>query len=438
MIVNVLIGLGVLGLMVIVHEWGHFVAARYFGVRVVTFAVGFGPRLFGYKRGDTDFCVRAFPLGGYVKMAGDNFFEEREGAPDEFHSKPRWQRSIIALAGPLVNIVFAVLLLFVSYQVSYQKILFLSEPAEIYAVAPDSPAERAGMQSGDRIVVIGKAQNPTWEEALVETLLIGNAPVAVTVERDGEHLSFVVPPEGRPSTDNPTNIGWLPYSPIVITAVEPGMPAEQAGLLPGDEITALDEESTTKLGAQGFIEYLQEKGSAPVTLTVLRNGETFTMETQAEKRADGVDRYYLGIGIGPRMINTQLGPAEALKQSVEDNISFVQQLFMLLSRLVTGNASMGAVQGPIGIINMSGQAAQMGLPRLLELMTLISINLGVLNLLPIPILDGGHITLFAVEGLIRRDLSLQLKERFLQFGFLVMMLLFAVVMYNDIMRYFFR
>ncbi len=431
----IVIGLGVLGLMVIVHEWGHFVAARFFGVRVLSFSVGFGPRLFGYKRGDTDYCVRAFPLGGYVKMAGENIFEDREGAPDEFHSKPRWQRSIIAFAGPLVNIVAAVLLLFGLYQFTYQKTLFLNEEAVIYAVAAESPAEQVGIQPGDRIVEIGEAKDPTWEAALIETVLTGNNPLSVVVARGDERLSFVVLPEQRESIDDPFNIGWLPYNPIVITSVEPGMPAAEAGLQPGDEIAALDGADTTRLGARGFIDYLQNKEGASVTLSIRRGEETLTVETQAVKRDN---RYYLGVGIGPRMINTQLGPAAAFRQAIEDNLAFVRQLGMLLSRLVTGNASMGAVQGPIGITMLAGQAFQLGLPRLIELMALISINLGVLNLLPIPILDGGHITLFAVEGLIRRDLSLQLKERFLQFGFLVMMLLFVVVMYNDIMRYFFR
>ena len=433
-----LIGLGVLGLMVVIHEWGHFAAARYFKVRVLTFSIGFGPRLFGIKRGGTDYCVRAIPLGGYVKMAGENIFEEREGAPDEFHSKPRWQRSIIAFAGPLINIVFAVLLLTVLYQFRYERPAFLDEPARIHAIAPESVAGKAGLQKDDLIVQIGARMNPTWEEVETETALTSNKPLSVVIERSGERIQHTLEAELRGQYDIPV-IGWIPYVPIVLNQVEPGEPAAEAGLQVRDEVVAVDGELTAQLGQAGLIKKIQNSEGRPVQLTIRRDGETLEIPVSPrEREVNGEKRYLMGVLLGPRVDSVQLGPIEAFNAAVATNVRFTGILLELLQRMVTGRTNMGSVQGPIGITVISGQAAQQGWQSLFPLMALISINLGVLNLLPIPILDGGHITLFAIEGLLRRDLSLRIKERFLQFGFLVMMLLFVAVTYNDIMRYFFR
>ena len=435
----ILLGLAGLGLMVIIHEWGHYVAARFFGVRILTFSVGFGPRLFGIKRGPTDFCVRAIPLGGYVKMAGENVFEELEGAPDEFQSKPRWQRSIIAFAGPFVNIVAAVLILFVLYQFTYQKLLFLEEPALIHAIAEGSPAEQVGLQPGDLVVEIGMVSNPTWEDLIVETVLTGDAPNKVTVQREEATLTFSIPSDMRPDNENPMNIGWMPYNPVVIREVEEGTPAHSGGLAAGDEIVAVDGLKTSAIGGGGLIRHLQEKAGDPVEIRIRRNFAEFTTSLAAVKATkNGIEAYYLGISLTGRILNTRLGPAEALRQSLTDNGKFLKQMGQLFDRLVFGTASIKTVQGPIGIVGLLGQAARIGIPTLIGFLALISINLGVINLLPIPILDGGHIVTFAVEGILRRDLSLRLKERFLQLGFLALMMLFAVVMYNDVRRYFFQ
>ena len=247
-----LVGVLVLGLMVLVHEWGHFIVARLFGIRVQTFSIGFGPRLLGWKRGQTDYRLSAIPLGGYVSLAGENPLLERTGAPDEFLSRPRWQRAVVYLAGPTVNIVMAVLLLWILFSFSYQRAAYVDEPAQIHSVLPDSAAAQAGILPGDVIIQLGKKRNPIWEDVQVEIALGGEEPLTVRISRGGEEFELVVQPKLGEGQDMPV-VGWMPYLPLVITEVEPGMPADAAGLKAGDEIAALEEKSTTQLGASGFV-----------------------------------------------------------------------------------------------------------------------------------------------------------------------------------------
>jgi regulator of sigma E protease len=432
------IGVFVLGLMVLVHEWGHFIVARFFGVRVDTFSIGFGPRLFGLRRGPTDYRLSALPLGGYVKMAGDNPLVEREGAPDEFLSKPRWQRALIALAGPATNILMAIVLLTGLYSVRYERPAFLNDPARVEVVAAGSPAEVAGLQAGDVIVeIVGKA-DPSWEVAQLETLLGGREPLQVKVRRAGEIFTAVVQPELRGERDIPS-VGWFPYNPILVTAVQPDMPAGAAGIQPGDLIVAVNGESTSEIGGSGLVEAVQDSEGAAVELTLARGEEELTVSVAPERREwDGQTGYFIGVRLGEWTEVVPLGPVAAFRQSLTDNAGYAGLLFVVLQRLFTGQVSVRALEGPIGITVLSGQAARIGLDRLIGLMAIISVNLAVLNLLPVPILDGGHIAMLAIEGARKRDLSFQIKERIMQLGFFLLLLLFAVVMYNDIMRYIFR
>lgn len=434
----ILVGIFVLGLMVLVHEWGHFIVAKMLGVRVDVFSIGFGPRIFGWRRGSTDYRVSVLPLGGYVRMAGDNPSEEREGAPDEFLSQPRWRRALIVFAGPATNVIVAVLLLAGLYAVRFEKPAFLDEPARLESVVLESPAARAGLQSGDLIVEIAGVRNPTWEKVQVETLLGGKEPLAVTVRRGDEEFTRILQPELHGPREIPI-VGWLPYEPVIVAEADPSMPAARAGLQVGDELVAIDGASTSEIGQQGFVEKVKKSEGAPLLLTVRRNGQTLEISVAAEKRSwRGETGYFLGVQLGPRLRSVRLGILAALQQSVVDNLKLTGLLYDLLGRLFTGRASVSSLEGPIGIVSISGQAARIGLDRLTMFMAMISINLAVLNLLPVPILDGGHLALLAIEAVWRRDLSLPVKERAMQVGLVLLLLLFAVVMYNDIMRYFIR
>ncbi|MGH9803534.1 MAG: RIP metalloprotease RseP [Candidatus Acidiferrales bacterium] len=434
----ILVGIFVLGLMVLVHEWGHFVVAKLLGVRVDVFSIGFGPRIFGWRRGATDYRVSVLPLGGYVRMAGDNPSENREGAPDEFLSQARWRRALIVFAGPATNVVVAVLLLTGLYAVRFEKPAFLDEPARLEGVVPDSPAARVGLQAGDVIVEIAGARNPTWEKIQVETLLGGKESLTVTVARGEAEFTATVQPELQGPRQTPV-VGWYPYDPVVVTSAEPDLPAARAGLKAGDEIVAVDAAPTSEIGPSGLVERVQGSKGAELTFTLRRNGQPLELSIAAEERTwRGQTGYFLGVSLGRRLHSVHLGPVAAFRQSIEDNLRFTGLLFALLQRLFTGRASVSSLEGPIGIVSLSGQAAQLGLGTLASLMAIISINLAVLNLLPVPILDGGHLALLAVEGVWRRDLSLGFKERATQVGLVLLLLLFAVVMYNDIMRYFIR
>src|SRR5208337_4614793 len=226
----------VLGFMILIHEFGHYAAAKYFGVRVEVFSIGFGKRLLGFRRGDTDYRISAIPLGGYVKMSGENPMDERTGDPGEFLSHPRWQRFLVALAGPAMNIMLAVALLTGVYMVHYEYPSVLDEPAVVGWVNANTPAEKAGIQKGDKIVRIEDIANPNWEQVDVKAALSPNQPLRFGIERDGEIMEKVLVPE--PFGPNQYgDIGWVPKEPsVTLTVVERGMPAERAGLKVGDEI----------------------------------------------------------------------------------------------------------------------------------------------------------------------------------------------------------
>lgn len=440
---GIVAGIVVLGLMILVHEWGHFVVAKLFGVRVNVFSLGFGPRLFGVRRGATDYRVSALPLGGYVSMAGENPVDERTGALDEFLSKPRWQRALIALAGPTTNILMAVLVLGGLFYYQFQRFAFLDQLAVVAAVLPDSPAEEAGIEPGDRVLRFGGARRPTWEELLVESVLANNQGVRLDVERQGERLSLrlAVPEEAE---QDPWQVGWLPDILPVVQAVQAGSPAEQAGLQRGDVLLALNgrpvrvspSRSPSQYGAVS--RWLQKFGGQPITLTIERDGaRQQVMVTPV--RTEQADRWILGFQYSGRaeMVEKDLSAWQAIKLSLETNADMAARMLDLVGRLFTGRVSLGSVQGPVGIVHIFGQMGErVGLSGVvnLNLMALISLSLGILNLLPIPVLDGGHLAFLAVEGMIRRDLSLRLKERLMQAAMVFILLVFVVVMYNDIAR----
>lgn len=435
----ILVGIFVLGLMVLVHEWGHFVVAKLLGVRVDVFSIGLGPRLFGRRWGDTDYRLSALPLGGYVRMAGDNPVQERAGAPDEFLSKPRWQRVLIALAGPTMNILMAVVLLAGVFAYRYERPAFLSEPAVIGAVRAESAAAKAGLQPGDRVVRFGRAQNPTWEDVLTEAALTATGPVPVEVERAGSRLSLQLDlPEGAQS--DPARVGWVPDGRLVVQAVLHDSPGERGGLRPGDVLLALNGEPLRPSATEEnpLSERLQQTKDRPVVLTVERHGaqQEITVTPVFGDHPAG-KRWVLGVAVGERLERKDLNLVQALGKSVEENLRIAGLMVDLVGRLLTRRASLASVQGPVGIVRVSGEAGQQGgWLALIHLMAAVSLSLGILNLLPIPILDGGHILVLAVEGALRRDLSLRLKEIIIQVGLVFLVLLFVVVLYNDIARIF--
>jgi regulator of sigma E protease len=422
----------VLGIMILVHEFGHYAAAKWFGVRVDVFSIGFGKRLTGFRRGGTDYRISALPLGGYVKMAGESPLESRSGAADEFMSHPRWQRFVIAIAGPAMNILLAVVLLTGVFMVHYEHPVYLDQPAVVGWVLENSPAAKSGIEQGDRIVRIEGQQNPTWEDVLLKVAIASKGPMDIAIQRGNEILEKQVQPETEGS-DPYATVGWLPDQPITVTELEPNMPAAQAGLKLGDEIVAVN--GTPMRSLLSVIHYLRQNGSKPVDVTAVRNGQQLSFRiTPVQTEEDGQKNYRLGFQSRPVQID-KLPFAQALNRSIEENKRYSLLIVDLVRKLAQHKASIKQMEGPIGIARASGDAArQPGWTPLLSLMAMISLNLGIFNLLPIPILDGGIILLLIIEGLLRREISMKIKERIYQTAFVFLILFAVVVIYNDLMK----
>jgi len=426
---------GVLGFMILIHEFGHYAVAKLLGVRVEQFAIGFGKRLVGFRRGETDYRINAIPLGGYVKMSGENPMDQRTDDPREFMNHSRWHRFLIAIAGPAMNILLAIFLLTTVYMVHYEYPVYLDKAAVIYGVKPGSPAAQAGLQSGDRIVKVDDIQNPTWEQLQPREWLSPNQPLTVTVQRGNQVFDKTVVPKAVSSSEI-GSAGWFPEDSVIVGRVEPDLPAAKAGVQENDKIVALNGQPVHSL--ESVIDSLQQTKEQPVDLSILRGGQALQMRLQPVlwKTEDPKEqRYRLGFSNKGDMKVTTLSFPKALKLSVDRNRQYSLMILELAKKLVQRKISLKAVSGPIGIAQEAGYAAQQkGWTPLMELTAGISLNLGIFNLLPIPILDGGVILFLCIEGLMRRDISLNIKERVYQAAFVFLVLFAVMVIYNDLMK----
>jgi len=432
----------VLGVLILVHEWGHFIVARLFGVRVDVFSIGFGPRLFGVKWGATDYRVSAVPLGGYVRMAGQDLSEVDSnniaptGAPDELMSKPRWQRALISFAGPAINMVFPIFLLagyFVLIGEPYPK--YEDQALTIVALPKDSPLAANGVARGDRVVSIEGTSNPTWGAA--ENLLENAAgkTLHLTLDHQGTTREVVV---NMASVQVPELLfGYPPDGPTVVSDVDPSLPAKTAGVKAGDVIEAVNGQRLESWPA--FVDAVQQTEGKPTALTVRRQGELVNLQItpQRGKNELGESAWMVGIRRAeprPEMSIRKVSMSAALSQSGRLTLRGTEMLLDVVGRLVSGKTSPKQLQSVIGIAAMAGKAVEAGTFVVVQFMAGLSINLAILNLLPIPILDGGNILLLAMEGIRRKDFSLGFKERFIQVGLVFLLVFFVYVMYNDVVR----
>jgi regulator of sigma E protease len=429
----------VLGVMILVHEWGHFIVARFFGVRVDVFSIGFGPRLFGWKRGATDYRVSALPLGGYVRMAGQDLSEidsgekPPTGAPDEVMSKTRWQRALISFAGPAVNLVMPILLLGGFYVIKgfpYQT--YFDKPIILSELPQNGPLAAAGVKDGDRVVAINGMLTPDWKSAdkpLGEIAQGQSFTISVLNKETGATKEVVV----NSSDVKPGSLllGYPP-EPAVVGQVSNGMPAKSAGLQKGDVILSVN--GTPVHNWLQYVDLIKKSGGNALRMEVQRGGKPAVLEIHPVQDKDENGQVVWKIGVGPEGAWSfrQTTFATAFKTASQETADATLKLLEVLGKLFTGKLSVRQLQGFVGIAVRAGQAVQSGPVDTIQLMAVISLNLGVLNLLPIPILDGGHILLLSIEGIRRRDLSLAFKERFIQVGFVFLLLLFAFVMYNDV------
>jgi regulator of sigma E protease len=425
----------VLGFMILIHEFGHYAVAKWLGVRVEQFAIGFGKRLVGFRRGDTDYRINAIPLGGYVKMSGENPMDQRTDDPKEFLNHSRWHRFLVAIAGPAMNIMLAVFLLTIVYMVHYEYPVYLDKPAVVQGVRKDSPAQQAGIQAGDRIVKIDGIENPTWEQVQPRVWLSPNQALQVTIQRGNETLQKTLMPKAV-TTSEVGSAGWFPEEPVVVGRLDPDLPAAKAGLKEDDRIVSLNGKAVPSI--ESMIESLQQSQSKPVDIQVERGGQMMTFHLQpvlSQTEDPKEQRYRLGfVNKGVTKVS-QLPFTQALTLSLEQNKKYSFMILELAKKMVQGKISMRAISGPIGIAQDAGYAAQQkGWTPLMELTAGISLNLGIFNLLPIPILDGGVIMFLLIEGLMRRDISMSIKERVYQAAFVFLVLFAVMVIYNDLMK----
>ena len=429
MITNIVAFVFVLGVLIFVHELGHFVMARRIGVRVLTFSLGFGPKLIAFRRGDTEYCVSAIPLGGYVKMAGENPDDARSGAPDEFLSKTKWQRFQVLVMGPIMNLALAFVVMAVVLYQGADVPAFDQEPVVVGSLLDDSSAKAAGLQPGDRIISLDGTPVPTWDRFAMEIVSKANRQVSVVVERGGRPVELQVTPKAQGKFEI-GEIGVLPLMRPQIASINPGEPGAQAGLKAGDVILAVGGEGGPK--RERVIEIIKAHENRELPFEIERGGQRMSFVVMPRKIGD-VPR--IGATISPYELRTvEPSVLQALAMSAERNWEWAKLIVKTLVGLFTRDTSVKQLMGPVAIADLSGSAAQAGWIQLFSLMALISLNLGLLNLMPIPVLDGGHIAILALEGLSRRDFSMKVKEKMLLAGFVLLLMLMVTVIYNDLTR----
>ena len=423
-----------IGVMINLHELGHFWAARLFDVKVEAFSFGFGTRLFGFRRGETDYRFSLLPIGGYVKMAGEQGSEESVNDPRSFAAKPRWQRLIILFAGPFMNVVLAVSVLTGLYMVKFQKVADSDMEAVIGHVMPDSPAAKGGLQDGDRIVGLNGQKNPTWEDVGIKELTGAYRPMYLTIERNGKTFQTTVTPVLNDRI-GAGFAGWDERGQIQLGSVEPGYPADKAGLKKGDLLVAVN--GVPIHSVYKFQEITKGSGGKPIDIQFKRSGQLHNVTVEPVfAKLDGPARWMIGVMPQQKLnlITTRLSLPSAFSESMRQNGKSAMLIVQFLKGVVERRMSPKNFTGPIGIAQLSGDAAREGPSAFFMLMSMVSLNLAIFNLLPIPILDGGQILMLLIEMVMQRDLSLNVKEAVFKVGFVCIMVIVAFVLYNDISK----
>jgi len=442
-VISILAFIFILGAAVTLHEFGHFIVAKLLKIRVETFSFGFGPRLFGWKAGTTDYRISLVPLGGYVKLGGDesNAPIEGEGASDipaneRFDLRPRWQRILVALAGPVMNVLTALSIPFAGAMIYGVQ---ATPPPVVRQIVPGGAAEKAGLQPGDRIVVFDGNENPKWRTIADDALLAPGQSLPIEIERNGQRLKLTITP--TPHTDEGETVGFLDFLPdygtvpIVVRAVEPGTPAAEAGLQVGDRIVAVNDEPVKS--AEQVTQLIREHKGQPITLRVSRNGNQLDITATPRRLSDGKER--LGFGPDEEIPFQRVGLGSALAAGIETNYEFMRVTGKAMGQLFAGKRSVrNTISGPIGIYRVASTSAiRLGWAGVFSMLGFLSLNLGIFNLLPIPVLDGGAIFLLLIEGvlaIVGMKISQTVRERIQQVGFVVVILLMVFVITNDLLK----
>ena len=445
----------ILGIMVLVHEFGHFAVAKWCGVRVEAFSIGMGKRLFGWVHNGTDYKVCMLPIGGYVKMTGETEMEMIQTSPTEtetvaqaggdrgnFNTKPRWQRMLIALAGPIANFIMAIVIFTLVAHFHHETVEYLQDRGELDYIAANSPAAKTGIALGDTIVRFDTVENPTWQDIMILSGLKANHALPFSYLHNGQRVEASIPVNysGAPEDFGPDDLasvfGLIPRvqaGPVIVAEVaDPTAPAAQAGLLQGDAILSIDGHAFH--GTEATSVYLKDGNGKPVTLKISRNGaiRTFTVTPRLAPAQDGKPVYRLGFRpVPPPVVTTKQPLDAALKTGWHDFAKNSTLIFDVIGGMFKRQVSVRNLSGPVGIAQQVGLAQSMGSWTVLQLMAGISLNLGIFNLLPMPVLDGGMILFLIIESIMRRDVNAVLKERIYQVAFVCILLFAAFVIFND-------
>jgi regulator of sigma E protease len=418
----------VFGILVFVHEFGHFFMAKLVGVRVEVFSFGYGKRLFGFKRGETDYRISLIPMGGYVKLLGEGMFEkDRPVAPDDLMAKTRGQRLLIMAMGSIMNIVLAIVIMAFMNGVGTSVPEYLDQKPVIGWIESGSPAERAGLRIDDEIVRIAGRAVKTWSDV---QMAVGTKPdrlVRLEIRRGGE----MMPVDLRTESVTRYQMGYAGFQPRILTLIRmvlPKSPAEKAGLRAGDVILAID-------GAPAylyqFLDIIQKSAGKELQFTVDRDGEMLTLPV-TPRREGNVGK--IGISQDAKSVVKKYGFFAAVGQSFEDNLKNVFLIVRFIKDLFTGQASTRQLGGPLEIANFSYAAFRMGWAAALAWIAVISLQLGVLNLFPIPVFDGGQIFVLIIESIFRRDLGPKARQIWMTIGFVIFVFLIVFVILNDIVK----
>jgi regulator of sigma E protease len=436
-VITIAAGIIMLGILVFVHELGHFCVAKFCGVKVLKFSLGFGPRLVSRQWGDTEYMVCAIPLGGYVQMLGEGGGDQGEDAETEpededrsFAKKSIPQRMAIVAAGPIMNLVLPFMILPLAYLVGINLPAYLEEPPCLGYVIPESEAAEAGFRSGDCIVKISGMEVSTWTDTGPALVNSAGEPIVFTLDRvEGLTLLTVDPENG--ALEGLQSIGMLPEQDAVIGALAPAMPAVEAGLVKGDRIISVGEHKIVSWYELKSV--IQKSEGRSTAIAVERGGEQLNIELIPRKMEDS-DDYLIGVAPQQLTIFKRFPPGEAIAAGAERTMDLIELTLVFIQKLFAGHVSTSNIGGPITVVQIAGQAAQTDISSILSVLAFLSIQLGILNLLPIPILDGGHLFFYTFEMVFRRPLSLRAREWAQQLGLIMLILLMVLAFYNDIVR----
>ena len=432
----------VLGVLIFVHELGHFLVARHFDVGVEKFSIGFGPKIFGWTTGRTDYRVSWIPLGGYVKMVGEQPDEElpEEDIPYSFTHKKVWQRMLIVAAGPVFNLVLAVVILWGLVGVYGLPVM---DPV-IGRVEKGQAAEMAGLFTGDRVTTVAGVSIDNWETMTRLVEKSKGQPLTLQYLREGREKSVslrALPtevPDLLGGTETRFSIGASPYIAAEIGYLREGMPADLAGLRIGDRVVRVNGIDTPTWEAMA--EQIRDSEGAAIQMDVSRNGERHVLTMQPRKQTfdDGlggkIERFVVGISPGQTFRPLKLGFFGSLLEGIRQTGEICRVTGVAVARMVTGTLSRDNLGGPIMIAQMAGAEAKKGFSSLLAFIATVSVNLALLNFLPVPVLDGGHLMFYSIELVTGKPVGLRGREIAQQVGIFLLLSLMVYTFYNDIMR----